>query len=252
MTALSINLNKVAMLRNQRDLPYPSVTGFAEIAVAAGAHGITVHPRPDERHIRRSDVPELAELVATKFSSDIEYNIEGYPTDDFIELCEQNKPHQVTLVPDAPDQKTSDHGWDFERDGDFLVPIIERLKGAGMRVAVFVDAVGGSARGAHDVGADRIEIYTEPYAATFGTPKGKDELAYAAATAEEAGKLGLGVNAGHDLTLENLPTLVHAIPNLLEVSIGHAMTADALLMGFDSAVKAYLAAIAEGKSRVAA
>jgi pyridoxine 5-phosphate synthase len=239
MTALSVNLNKVAMLRNQRDLPYPSVVEFARISIAAGAHGITVHPRPDERHVRKSDVPELSAMLRTDHPN-IEYNIEGYPTEDFLVLCESVKPDQVTLVPDAPDQRTSDHGWIFAETSEFLRPIIARLKAGGMRVSVFVDAEPGTSAGAKAVGADRIEIYTEPFADAFGTANQAKALADAVTTATEARELGLGVNAGHDLSLDNLSTLIRAIPWTLEVSIGHAITADALKIGFTSAVKAYL------------
>ena len=242
-TKLSVNLNKVALLRNQRDVGYPSVTRFAEIVIAAGAAGITVHPRPDERHIRRSDVHELKELLDQESHAGIEYNIEGNPTPDFLELLSRVKPHQATLVPDSPEQATSDHGWDFTAEADRLRPIVAALREGGIRVALFVDPVEDSVRGAHECGADRIELYTEPYAAAFATGDYHGVLADYARCAQLAGELGLEVNAGHDLTIENTRVLRGAIANLAEVSIGHAITADALEMGFAAAVRAYLDAL---------
>jgi pyridoxine 5-phosphate synthase len=247
MADLSVNLNAVAQLRNRRDLPWPSVTGVARVCLGAGADGITVHPRPDERHIRRGDVFELAKLLREEWP-DREYNIEGYPSEDFLRLCEAVRPDQVTFVPDDPAQATSDHGWDIAAHGDMLATTIERMQNAGMRVALFVDADPGIAPLAAEVGADRVELYTGPY----GDP-GSDtttELARLKATAESCrkaglraarGGAGLGVNAGHDLTLENLPALVEAIPDLEECSIGHALTADALIYGFAETVRKYRA-----------
>jgi len=242
-TKLSVNLNKVALLRNQRDVGYPSVTGMAELVIAAGARGITVHPRPDERHIRRSDVHELSSLLAEARFADIEFNIEGNPTQEFLDLIDTVVPHQVTLVPDSPDQRTSDHGWDFAADSGRLTPIVAALKGKGIRVSLFVDPLESSVRGARQVGADRIELYTEPYAAAFARNDYQDVLDDYAHCAAMAGDLGLGVNAGHDLTIENTRVLKQAIANLAEVSIGHAITADALTMGFPAAVQAYLEAL---------
>ena len=242
-TKLSVNLNKVALLRNQRDVGYPSVTKMAELVIAAGAHGITVHPRPDERHIRRSDVYELNELLQAGAYSHTEFNIEGNPTPEFLELIAQIRPHQVTLVPDSPDQKTSDHGWNFATDGDRLAPIIAELRGMHARVCVFVDPDEPGVRGAANVGADRIELYTEPYAAAFASGNYQEILADYAQCAALAGELGLGVNAGHDLTTDNTRVLKAALPNLAEVSIGHAITADALELGFRAAVAAYLDAL---------
>src|SRR5690606_16730258 len=166
-TKLSVNLNKVALLRKQRDVGYPSVTETARLVIAAGAHGITVHPRPDERHIRRSDVHDLAALLRNEYAGRIEFNIEGNPTEAFLELLLDVRPDQATLVPDAPDQRTSDHGWDFEADGERLKPIVARLKNAGIRVSLFVDPEIDAVRGAAEAGADRIELYTEPYAAAY-------------------------------------------------------------------------------------
>lgn len=239
MTVLSVNLNKVALLRNQRDLAYPSVTGFAEIAIAAGAGGITVHPRPDQRHIRRQDVLDLAVLLTEPRFAGIEFNIEGYPDEAFLNLCETVGPDQVTLVPDAPDQRTSDHGWDFASAGNWLPAIVARLKAAGCRVALFVDPHPDTIAGAAATRADRVEIYTEAYASNFGSAAGDEVLAHMIALAGAAKAANIGLNAGHDLNLENLADLVAAIPDIEEVSIGHALTADALKLGFSGAVTAY-------------
>jgi pyridoxine 5-phosphate synthase len=242
-TRLSVNLNKVALLRNQRDVGYPSVLQAARLVVAAGAHGITVHPRPDERHVRRSDVTELAALIAAEFPPAIEFNVEGYPSPEFAALIAEVRPDQVTLVPDAPDQRTSDHGWDLVRDGLRLAPLIAELKASGARISLFLDPEAAAMARARAVGADRIELYTEPYARAFGTPAAGAVLARYVATAKAAAEAGLGVNAGHDLNLDNLPAFCQAIPELAEVSIGHAITADALRIGFPAAVEAYLRAI---------
>jgi len=245
-TKLSVNLNKVALLRNQRDVGYPSVLEAARLVVGAGAHGITVHPRPDERHIRRSDVRELAALIAAELPPAIEYNIEGYPSPDFARLIAEVRPDQVTLVPDAPDQRTSDHGWDLVRDGERLAPLIAELKASGARISLFLDPEPALVPRAREVGADRIELYTEPYARAFaagGRGAADAVLARYVAAAQAAAEVGLGVNAGHDLNLDNLPAFVQAIPQLAEVSIGHAITADALRLGFPAAVEAYLLTI---------
>jgi len=243
-TKLSVNLNKVALLRNQRDLTYPSVTEIAGIVIAAGAHGITVHPRPDERHIRRSDVYDLAKLLHGDYADSVEYNIEGYPTEDFLALTLEASPTQVTLVPDAPEQRTSDHGWDVRANEDLLETVISRLRSAGARVSLFLDPEPEAVAGVAAVGADRIELYTEPYARAFSTGDYEAVLEAYAATAEAAIAHGLGINAGHDLTVENLPAFKARIPELAEVSIGHAITADALKLGFAAAVGAYLEALA--------
>jgi len=239
---LSVNLNKVALLRNQRDVGYPSVAEAARMVVAAGAHGITVHPRPDERHIRRSDVTELAALVAG-WGGAVEYNIEGYPSVDFIALIAAVRPTQVTLVPDTPDQRTSDHGWDLQRDGDRLADWIGALKESGARISLFMDPEPAAIGAAAAVGADRIELYTGPYAEAFADGEGGLALRRYAQAAQAAADAGLGVNAGHDLNLDNLPPFCEALPQLAEVSIGHAITADALRLGFAAAVEAYLRAI---------
>jgi pyridoxine 5-phosphate synthase len=242
-TKLSVNLNKVALLRNQRDVGYPSVTEMARVVIAAGAHGITVHPRPDERHIRRSDVFDLADVLASEYGDRVEFNVEGNPTDEFLQLVLEVSPAQVTLVPDSPDQRTSDHGWDFGQHRNILDPTVARLRQAGIRVSLFVDPDVAAVRGAAEVKADRIELYTEPYAAAHTIGEYDDVLADYARCAEEASRLVLGVNAGHDLNLENLPEFRAAIPMLAEVSIGHAITADALKLGFAGAVRAYLDAL---------
>ena len=247
MTDLSVNLNAVAHLRNRRDLPWPSVTGIARICLGAGADGLTVHPRPDERHIRRSDVFEVLDLLRDEWP-DREYNIEGYPTEDFLKLCEVVRPDQTTFVPDDAGQSTSDHGWDIAAHSTQLAEAIERLQKCGVRLSVFVDPNPEVAVWAAEIGADRIEMFTGPY----GHP-GADraaELARLKATADACrkaglraarGGAGLGVNAGHDLTLDNLPALVNAIPDLEECSIGHALTADALIYGFAESVRKYRA-----------
>ena len=242
-TRLSVNLNKVALLRNQRDVGYPSVREAARLVIHAGAQGITVHPRPDERHIRRTDVVELAALLRDEFPPTIEYNIEGYPTPEFIALIREVRPDQVTLVPDAPDQRTSDHGWDLTRDGARLTPIIAQLRASGARVSLFLDPEPAQVAGVERAGAERIELYTGPYAHAFGRPGAKALLERYVQTAEAAARAGLGVNAGHDLNLDNLPTFAQAVAQLAEVSIGHAITADALRIGFPAAVEAYLRAL---------
>ena len=242
-TKLSVNLNKVALLRNQRDVGYPSVLEAARMVVAAGAHGLTVHPRPDERHIRRSDVPALKALTVSKLPDGIELNVEGYPSDDFIKLIQDVKPEQVTLVPDAPDQRTSDHGWDLVAQKSLLRDVITELKRSGARVGLFMDPEPGEMAKAAGAGADRVELYTGPYAEAFDSGDAALLLQRYADAASAAVEVGLGVNAGHDLSLDNLPSFKRALPMLAEVSIGHAITADALRMGFPAAVEAYLRAL---------
>lgn len=240
-TLLSVNLNAVAMLRNRRDLPWPSVEGLGRIALQAGASGLTVHPRPDQRHVRFSDLPVIRALIDDEFPQ-TEFNIEGYPSEDFLALCERIEPEQVTLVPDDPSQATSDHGFDFRRDGEMLKPIVARLKKSGMRVSLFADGDGDldAVELAKATGADRIELYTGPYGGCFDDPqKGAAILADLGKTADAAIALGLGVNAGHDLTVANLPALVKRIPRLAEVSIGHGLTADALEFGMAETVRRF-------------
>ena len=242
-TKLSVNLNKVALLRNQRDVGYPSVLEMARMVVAAGAHGLTVHPRPDERHIRKSDVPALAALITSDLPDDIEFNVEGYPTPDFIALIQEIRPDQVTLVPDAPDQRTSDHGWDLVGQKALLREVIGELKETGARVCLFMDPEPDEMARARDSGADRVELYTGPYAEAFEAGDVAPLLKRYAEAAEAADAAGLGINAGHDLSLDNLPAFRRALPMLAEVSIGHAITADALRIGFPAAVEAYLRAL---------
>lgn len=245
MTKLSVNLNKVALLRNARKIGIPSVTKAAQICISAGAHGITVHPRPDERHATPADVYDLADLLAAV--PNVEFNIEGNPFPKFMEIVRKVKPAQCTLVPDSPDAVTSDHGWDLAEDDESLRPIIEELKDLGIRVSLFMDANGTHLEKAKEVGADRIELYTEPYAAAYGSDKAEDALEQFALAAKRAQQVGLGVNAGHDLNLRNLGRFC-SIPNVLEVSIGHALVSDALETGLFNAVQAYLKILNECNS----
>lgn len=243
-TQLSVNLNAVAQLRNRRDLPWPSVTGLGRIALAAGAHGLTVHPRPDQRHIRFTDLPDLRALISDEFPQS-EFNIEGYPSDEFIDLVLEHRPEQVTLVPDDPSQATSDHGWDFNANHNLLSASVDRLKAHGMRVSLFADPEPEVVAAAAKTGCDRIELYTGPYGATFDDPSAaRKEIEKLAATAEAARNAGLAVNAGHDLTVENLPPLLARASNIAEVSIGHGLTARALERGMELAVKDFLVACA--------
>lgn len=237
---LSVNLNAVAMLRNRRDLPWPSVTGFGRIALAAGAHGLTVHPRPDQRHTRNSDLPELRALIDDEFPH-AEFNIEGYPNEDFLQLVEKNQPEQVTLVPDDPAQATSDHGWNFVEQSAFLTPIVRRLKKEGARVSLFANPDLEGLAAARDTGADRVEFYTGPYASCHcDAARMAIELEKLGKAADAALEMGLEINAGHDLVVANLPALVKRVPRLAEVSIGHGLTADALEFGMAATVRRFL------------
>ena len=246
-TALSVNVNKIALLRNKRPLTSPSVVGLSRIALEAGAHGITVHPRPDERHIRRDDVFGLAALL--KEWPRAEFNIEGNPFHNLMPLVRETRPQQCTFVPDSAEQSTSDHGWDLARDGERLRPLIDEARALGVRVSLFMDADANAMTAARAVGADRVELYTEPYALAHAPSGQAASLAAFAAAAEAARREGLGVNAGHDLNLANLGDFVAAVPGVLEVSIGHAFVADALELGMAQAVRAYLAALAVSTSR---
>jgi pyridoxine 5-phosphate synthase len=243
MTKLSVNVNKIALLRNTRALGIPDVEKFARIALDAGAHGITIHPRPDGRHIRADDVSRLAALMG-KYP-DREFNIEGNPFHNLMDFVRETRPDQCTLVPDESGQFTSDHGWDIGKDGGRLRPIIDELRSLGVRVSLFMDPLPAVMSQVKALGADRIELYTEPYAANFAKPAGRSTLDAYVATAAAATSAGLGINAGHDLNLANLPDFVAAIPALLEVSIGHALIADALEFGLAKTVEFYLAAIAQ-------
>lgn len=245
MTKLSVNVNKVALLRNTRTIGIPSVVRAAEICLAAGAAGITVHPRPDERHIRASDVFELRPLIDRfKTSRPVEFNIEGNPLEArFFDIVRRARPDQVTLVPDSPDQSTSDHGWDLEKDVALLTPIVAELKALGCRVSLFVDYDTNAMRNAKTIGADRVELYTEPYAEAASRGNCHPIVTEFARAAKAAAAAGLGVNAGHDLNLLNLGIFLRNVPNVLEVSIGHALVAEALEMGLASVVRAYEAVI---------
>lgn len=242
MTKLSVNLNKVALLRNQRDIGYPDVLEFARIVIDAGADGITVHPRPDERHITVADTYALAELVRNEYGGRVEYNIEGKPTEDYMNIVRDIVPDQATLVPDEPDQRTSDHGWDpDDEETAGLAPILAELSGLGIRTSLFLNSEPAFVTRIHNLGPDRVELYTGPWADAYGTESQAATLKRYADCAKKALELGIGVNAGHDLNLENLPSFVAAVPGVDEVSIGHAITSDALKMGFAEAVRAYQA-----------
>jgi len=247
MTKLSVNLNKVALLRNSRNINIPSVARAALTCIRAGAHGITLHPRPDERHARASDVYEIAEIL--KAAPALELNIEGNPFPKFMDMVRTVKPTQCTLVPDSPDAFTSDHGWNLVEDGARLKPIVEELKGLGIRVSLFMDADSPDIELAREIGSDRIELYTEPYAATYGTAGAEQVFERFRRAAAKAQEVGLEVNAGHDLNLDNLGKFC-SIPGVLEVSIGHALVADALELGMFDAVGAYLKVLWESNASI--
>lgn len=232
MTRLSVNINKIATLRNARGGNNPDVVRTALDCESFGADGITVHPRPDERHIRRSDVLELKKVLSTEF------NIEGYPSREFIDLVTLVKPAQVTLVPDSPDQITSNHGWDTVQNQSLLTDIIMEFRNAGIRTSVFVDADAKAVEYAAKAGADRVELYTEPYATMYPTDRDKAIAPFVEA-AKVARSCGLGLNAGHDLSLVNLQFMKQQIPWLDEVSIGHALICDALYMGLETTIEKY-------------
>ena len=245
-TALSVNLNKVALVRNTRHLGIPSVTRAAQLCLSAGAHGITVHPRPDERHIRPQDVWDLAELMRDWPGR--EFNIEGNPFHNLMDVAQTvcrlgGRVDQLTFVPDSEGQFTSDHGWSFPADADRLRPLIAQAQALGARVSLFMDADASAMAAARAVGADRVELYTEPYAAAWHGPERTAQLQRFALAAQAAIDAGLGVNAGHDLNLDNLAAFAQAVPGLQEVSIGHALIADALERGYSATVAAYLACL---------
>lgn len=241
MTKLSVNVNKIATLRNTRTLGIPSVVHFSKIVLDAGAHGITVHPRPDQRHIRPSDVDDLVELL--KKYPHAEFNIEGNPLIEYMDIVEKARPTQCTLVPDAREAFTSNQGWDLVSTEHRLRPLIKRLKDMGARVSLFMDPSPDQMQLAREMGADRVELYTEPYAQAFA--KGDPNAAGPYVTAAQAAlKAGMEINAGHDLNLQNLPPLLISIPQMAEVSIGHALIGDALEYGMAQTVKKYLRACA--------
>ena len=246
-TALSVNLNKVALVRNTRHLGIPSVTRAATLCLQAGARGITVHPRPDERHIRRHDVFDLAELMQAW--PDREYNIEGNPFHNLMAIAREVKArglplHQLTFVPDSEGQFTSDHGWSFPQDAERLRPLIAEAQSLGVRVSLFMDAEPDQMAGARAVGADRVELYTEPYAAAWHTPERSAQLERFRVAGQAALDAGLGLNAGHDLNRENLTAFLRTVPGVQEVSIGHALMADALELGYAATVADYNRCIA--------
>jgi pyridoxine 5-phosphate synthase len=247
-TALSVNLNKVALVRNTRHLGIPSVTRAATMCLEAGARGITVHPRPDERHIRSHDVFDLAELMQDW--PDREYNIEGNPFHNLMDVAREVRArglplHQLTFVPDSEGQFTSDHGWSFPQDADRLRPVIAQAQALGARVSLFMDPEPAQMAAARAVGADRVELYTEPYAAAWHTPDRGQQLERYRSAAQAALEAGLGVNAGHDLNRENLTEFLRTVPGVAEVSIGHALIADALELGYAATVTDYNRCIAE-------
>lgn len=237
-TALSVNVNKVALLRNTRHLGIPSVTRAATKCLQAGAAGITVHPRPDERHIRAHDVTDLAAVL--KEWPDREYNIEGNPTQNLMDFIRTVKPHQATFVPDSETQSTSDHGWVFPQDAARLKPLIDECHSLGVRVSLFMDPIPEQMARVKALGANRVELYTETWASAVGTPSAAAVLAQFTSTAQAALAAGLGINAGHDLNTQNLIAFLQAVPGVAEVSIGHALIADALELGYTAAVQAYL------------
>jgi pyridoxine 5-phosphate synthase len=240
-TALSVNLNKVALLRNTRTLGIPSVTRAATLVLEAGAQGITVHPRPDERHIRPHDVHDLSALL--KAWPQVEFNIEGNPLHNLMDLVRAVRPHQCTFVPDSMEQATSDHGWQFPQDAERLAPLISEARALGVRVSLFMDPKPEAMAAVRALGADRVELYTESYARAHGTPDHARVLAGFTATAQAALREGLGLNAGHDLSRANLADFLRAVPGVLEVSIGHALIADALELGYTETVRDYLRCI---------
>lgn len=244
-TALSVNLNKVALVRNTRHLGIPSVTRAATLCLQAGAAGITVHPRPDARHIRHDDVLDLAQLLHDW--PEREFNIEGNPFHNLIDeartVLAVGRVHQLTFVPDSVDQFTSDHGWRFPQDASRLREVVAQAKGLGARVSLFMDPMPDQMAAAKAVGADRVELYTESYAAACGTAQQDAVLAQFKAAAQAALDAGLEVNAGHDLNRDNLALFLHTVPGVKEVSIGHALIADALELGYDATIRAYLACL---------
>jgi pyridoxine 5-phosphate synthase len=246
MTALSANLNKIALLRNTRTVGTPSVVRAARLVLAAGAHGITVHPRPDGRHVRAQDVRDLAAVL--KEWPKAEFNIEGNPFHGLLDFVREVRPQQCTLVPDETGAFTSDHGWDFPQDEARLKPVVAELKALGVRVSLFMDPVPEAMAAVRALRADRVELYTEPYARSFGTGEAQAVLERYAEAARAAQSAGLGVNGGHDLNLANLPGFLRAVPGVLEVSIGHALVADALEYGLAETVRRYLEAIRRGSA----
>lgn len=247
LTALSVNLNKVALVRNTRHLGIPSVLRAATLCLEAGAKGITVHPRPDERHIRAHDVHDLAALLSRDWPR-IEFNIEGNPFHNLMDFVRACRPHQATFVPDSETQSTSDHGWSFPQDAERLRPLIAEANALGVRVSLFMDPIPEMMAAVKAVGADRVELYTEGYAASRGSERAAVVLARYAETARAAQAAGLEVNAGHDLSRDNLTDFLRAVPGVKEVSIGHAFVADALELGYAATTRDYLRCIDEAQA----
>lgn len=245
-TSLSVNLNKVALVRNTRHLGIPSVLKAANACLAAGAQGITVHPRPDARHIRAHDVSDLSALLAKDWPG-IEFNIEGNPFHNLMDFVRELKPHQATFVPDSESQSTSDHGWSFPEDAERLRPAIAEAKALGVRVSLFMDPIPEMMAAVKAVGADRVELYTEGYAASRGTSNEAAVLARYVESARAAQAAGLGINAGHDLNRENLTAFLRTVRGVHEVSIGHAFIADALELGYAATTREYLRCIDQAK-----
>lgn len=238
MTVLSVNVNKIALLRNSRGRDFPNVVDFSAQVIDLGVAGITVHPRPDQRHITRQDVYDLSDFLSQR--KGVEFNIEGYPSNDFVEMVLEVKPTQCTLVPDQPDQLTSDHGWNIKNNETLLQAVLTRLRNGGIRSSLFLDPDVSAVEQVPAIGADRIELYTEQFASDFGTEAEQATLAQYAAAAAKASELGIGLNAGHDLDLQNLPRFLE-IPHILEVSIGHALVVESLQQGLRPVIQQYLA-----------
>lgn len=243
MTKLSVNLNKFALLRNSRGTDVPNVLDKARSCISFGVHGITVHPRPDQRHTKYSDVYELAALLNDY--SEVEFNVEGNPVPRFLEVVKETKPDQCTLVPDAVDQLTSDHGWNITREAQSLEPIIQDLQNLGIRVSLFMDTDLQQIELVKKIAADRIELYTEPYADAFGNPDQPEVLSRFTEAAKLARQLGLGVNAGHDLSLKNLDLFLRTVPDVLEVSIGHAIVVESFDYSLKGTIEQYIAILAK-------
>jgi len=235
-----VNVNKIALLRNSRGRDFPSVVGFSEQLIELGVRGITVHPRPDERHITRRDVYDLSEMLKDK--PEVEFNIEGYPSDEFMKMVLEVSPDQCTLVPDAPDQLTSDHGWDIPQNQSLLLRILGALRGSGIRSSIFLDPEVQMVERVPEVGADRIELYTEDFASHFGGAEQESVFESYREAAQRASELNIGINAGHDLDLQNLAKFLH-IPHVLEVSIGHALVVESLQLGVAEVIRRYLSIV---------
>jgi len=240
VTVLSVNVNKIALLRNSRGREFPSVVGFSEQLITLGVKGITVHPRPDERHITRRDVYALSEMLKEK--PQVEFNIEGYPSEDFMKMVLEVCPDQCTLVPDSPEQLTSDHGWNIPTNQSVLQQVLSELRNSGIRSSLFLDPDPEMVDHVQGVAADRIELYTEDFASHYAGPEQEPVFERYRAAAQRADQLGIGINAGHDLDLQNLAKFLQ-MPNILEVSIGHALVVESLQLGVSAVIAKYLAIV---------